>query len=107
MNLSDICIKMNLVTVEDLKCYTIPELIYRLADKLNECGKPARLECGHLPFIMQINSYVPGFANLICDDVQIDIYSKKELLDIAQQVIEKHNQELKQNKMIQLKMEGF
>lgn len=78
-----------------------------ITDKLNECGKPARLECGHLPFIMQINSYVPGFANLICDDVQIDIYSKKELLDIAQQVIEKHNQELKQNKMIQLKMEGF
>lgn len=37
MNLSDICIKMNLVTVEDLKCYTVPELIYRLADKLNEC----------------------------------------------------------------------
>ena len=78
-----------------------------IVDKLNECGEPAIFEYGHLPFITKTGRYVPGFAHLTCDDLEIDIYSKKELIDMVQELVDKHNEELKQNKTIQFKMEGF
>jgi len=77
-----------------------------ITDKLNQCGTQARIECD-LPFIIGTNSYVPGFVHLICGEIEIDVFSDKELIDIANQLVDKHNQELEQNKIIQLKMEGF
>lgn len=78
-----------------------------ITDKLNECGEKATFNYGHLPFILETDEYLSGFAYLLCGDLKISVWSKKELIEMVEQMVDKHNKEIEQSKKIQLKMEGF
>lgn len=78
-----------------------------ITDKLNECVEPATFKYRHIPFIIEKNNYAPGFAYLMCGDLDIDIFAKKELIEMVQELVDKHNKAIEQSKRIQLKMEGF
>ena len=78
-----------------------------ITDKLNEYGKVATFDYGHLPFIIETGRYMDGFAHLTFGNWKIDVYSKKELIEMVERIVDNHNKEIEQGKRIQLKMEGF
>ena len=78
-----------------------------ISDKLNIIGDYASLEYVHTIFKTRGSQTMMEYMNLICGDLKIDIAANAELLEIVKKVVNDHNKELNENKIIQLKMEGF
>lgn len=78
-----------------------------ISEKLNEIGKVATLRYSHTIFVVNNKRILIGYINVVCGNLKIDIEANFELLELIKEIVENYNRELSENKIMQLKMEGF